>query len=112
MSDNLDELKAKGVVSHTVIAGGSPEQTANVTSVELDGSPVFIDDWVITSPPPPNITINGTDGQPLVTIHPDGTLDYGPGYTPDEAARTFWDALRRLMPARCPACGHIGLETP
>lgn len=63
--------------------------------------------------PPPSITITGEDGRtPLVTIHPDGTLDYGPGYTPDEAARCFWDALRRLAPARCPNCGHAGGETP
>jgi hypothetical protein len=61
--------------------------------------------------PPDTITINGEDGQPLVTIHSNGELEYGPNYTPDEAARTFWDALRHLAPARCPACGHIGMET-
>lgn len=61
-------------------------------------------------PPPPDIRIIGADGTPLVTIHPNGELEYGPSYTPDEAARAFWDALRRLAPARCPACGHIGLE--
>lgn len=61
----------------------------------------------------PDITITGEDGRtPLVTIHPDGTLDYGPGYTPDEAARCFWEALRRLAPTRCPSCGHNGLEAP
>lgn len=65
----------------------------------------------LAPPPPPDITIVGADG-PLVTIHPDGTLDYGPGYTPDEAARSFWDAMRHYMPARCPACGHVGLGTP
>lgn len=64
------------------------------------------------TPPPPTITITGANGQPLVTIHPDGHLDYGPGYTPDTAARAFWDALRRLAPAGCPECGHVGLETP
>lgn len=64
--------------------------------------------------PPDTITINGEDGQPLVTIHPDGQLDYGPGYTPDEAARRFWDAMRYYMPARCPSCGHVagGEVTP
>jgi hypothetical protein len=68
---------------------------------------------VFLAPPlPPDVTIVSADGIPLVTIHPDGQLDYGPNYTPDEAARVFWDALRRLAPARCPACGHIGLETP
>ena len=35
----------------------------------------------------------------LVRIHPDGTLTYGPEYTPDEAAVTFWTAMaqRRLQ---------------
>jgi hypothetical protein len=62
---------------------------------------------------PPNIVILSEDNRtPLVTIHPSGELEYGPGYTPDEAARRFWDALRRLAPARCPNCGHIGLEAP
>jgi hypothetical protein len=43
----------------------------------------------------PTITIQGDNGQYLVRIHPDGTLEYGPGYTPDEAAARFWDAVRR-----------------
>lgn len=82
-----------------------------VGPVDASG-PVFITDYVITPPPPPSITIRGTDGQALVTIRPTGVLEYGPGYEPDEAARLFWDALRRLAPARCPACGHIGTEAP
>ncbi|MET9055250.1 hypothetical protein ABZW50_29295 [Streptomyces bacillaris] len=45
-----------------------------------------------------SITIPGTNG-PLVTIHPDGRLEYGPGYEPDEAARLFWDAMRRWAPS-------------
>ncbi|MFJ4926815.1 hypothetical protein [Streptomyces sp. NPDC088736] len=53
---------------------------------------------VTLAPPRDDIQILG-DGVPLVTIHPDGTLTYGPGYTPDEAARRFWDALRHLAPA-------------
>jgi len=61
--------------------------------------------------PSRNIVILGEDNRtPLVTIQPSGALEYGPGYTPDEAARRFWDALRRIAPARCPACGHIGME--
>jgi hypothetical protein len=31
----------------------------------------------------------------LLRIKPDGTLSYGPGYTPDEAAAVFWQALAR-----------------
>lgn len=75
------------------------------------GAPSF-HSWVDQSvsahaPVPPTIVIQGVDRQPLVSIHPDGALEYGPGYEPDEAARTFWDALRRYMPARCPNCGHV-----
>ncbi|REE61472.1 hypothetical protein BX257_4051 [Streptomyces sp. 3212.3] len=49
----------------------------------------------IAEPPPPTIVI----GQ-LVAIHPDGRLEYGPDYTPDAAARAFWEAMaaRRRSP--------------
>ena len=81
----------------------------------LAGSPSLVADgtaaWASLAPPaPPDIQIMGENSAPLVTIHPNGTLEYGPGYTPDEAARRFWDALRRLAPTRCPNCGHNGLE--
>jgi len=29
----------------------------------------------------------------IVTINRDGTLTYGPDYNPDEAAKTFWNAM-------------------
>ena len=38
------------------------------------------------------------NGRPIVTIHNDGRLEYADGYTPDEAARAFWDAVQRLTP--------------
>ncbi|WP_329131537.1 hypothetical protein OG552_10460 [Streptomyces sp. NBC_01476] len=64
--------------------------------------------FAVADPAPPTITIQGgNNGRPLVTIHPDGTLEYGDGYDPDDAARRFWDALRTHMPTRCPNCGHI-----
>ena len=45
-------------------------------------------------PTPSTISIRPIHNRPpLVTIHPDGTLEYGPDYTPDEAARVFWDAM-------------------
>jgi len=31
----------------------------------------------------------------LVRIKPDGTITYGPEYTPDEAARVLWEALAK-----------------
>jgi hypothetical protein len=79
----------------------------------LEGPPIWTlaDQSVsVHTPAPPTIVIQGADRQPLVSIHPDGTLEYGPGYEPDAAARTFWDALRRYMPARCPNCGCVGTE--
>lgn len=45
--------------------------------------------------------VNG-DGW-YVRIWPDGTLDYSEGYTPDEAADTFWESIAQRMP-RC-TCG-------
>ncbi len=32
-------------------------------------------------------------GKTMVTIRPDGTIEYGEGYTPDAAAKAFWDAM-------------------
>lgn len=61
----------------------------------------------LAPPVAPRITILGEDNRtPLVTIHPDGTLEYGPGYSPDESARRFWEAMRFHMPARCEHCGR------
>jgi hypothetical protein len=31
----------------------------------------------------------------LVTIKPDGTLEYGPNYTPDAAAKAMWSAISK-----------------
>lgn len=45
-----------------------------------------------------SVTIPGVAG-PLVTIHADGRLEYGPGYEPDEAARRFWEAMRQYAPS-------------
>jgi hypothetical protein len=136
-SGSLDKLRAMGVLSHTVVATGDNQRQrrqATACSRPECGGEIHTDQWgtavrclhqppqlltlaeqavswTATQPPPPTIVINGGDGTPLVTIHPDGVLEYGPGYDPDETARCFWDALRRLAPARCPACGHVGLET-
>lgn len=60
---------------------------------------------VADTPRPPVITINGDHGL-LVAIHPDGHLEYGEGYEPDEAARRFWDGLAVAygQPRCCPSC--------
>lgn len=40
----------------------------------------------------------GGNGTPMVTIHRDGRLEFGPDYDPDEAATSFWEAVKRLQP--------------
>ncbi|MFD9443372.1 hypothetical protein [Streptomyces sp. NPDC060001] len=47
-------------------------------------------------PRPPIVALHGEDGNVLVAVHPDGHLEYGPGYGPDEAARVFWEAVERF----------------
>jgi hypothetical protein len=51
---------------------------------------------------PSSLSINV--GNTIVTIHPDGTIEYGEGYTPDAAAKALWDAVGIERKARnCPA---------
>lgn len=47
---------------------------------------------------PSLITLPTANGRPLVTIHPDGRLEFGPDYTPDAAAQAFWEAVQRFAP--------------
>ncbi|MER6616312.1 hypothetical protein [Streptomyces xantholiticus] len=42
------------------------------------------------------IRIPDENNRPLVTIHPDGRVELGEGYEPDEAAAAFWDAVQRF----------------
>lgn len=45
---------------------------------------------------PKNVLAIGTSrNRILVTIGPTGELTYGPGYSPDESAVIFWEALAR-----------------
>lgn len=41
----------------------------------------------------PSLSICAGGFNPMVIIHPDGRIEYGEGYTPDAAAKIFWDAL-------------------
>lgn len=50
---------------------------------------------VIRLDPPPIFGIRAANGQPTVTVHHDGRLEYGPDYQPDEAARLFWEAVEQ-----------------
>lgn len=49
-------------------------------------------DFVIRSPQASSITIM-SNSNPIVTIRPNGEIEYGEGYTPTEAAKFFWDAV-------------------
>lgn len=49
-------------------------------------------------PDGPVLRINDPQGAPLVTVHPDGRVEYGPDVDLDAAARTFWDTIGRWVP--------------
>lgn len=53
-------------------------------------------------PEEPTITIMQWN-KPLVTIRPDGTITYGKDYTPELAAKIFWEALAANFPV-CVKC--------
>jgi len=57
----------------------------------------------ITPPQPTDrwLVINGPDNEPLVTVLRDGTIEFGPNYTPDAVAKVFWSALAGYMPRIC-----------
>lgn len=42
---------------------------------------------------PKELVIGTSSDRVLVKIGPDGSLTYGPDYTPDEAAKAFWEAM-------------------
>jgi hypothetical protein len=45
------------------------------------------------------IRIPDENNRPMVTIHPDGRIEFGEAYEPDEAARMFWASVRRFAPS-------------
>ena len=47
-----------------------------------------------------NLMLVGLNGKVLVTINPNGTIEYGKDYTPDKAAKMFWEALGQDMPCK------------
>jgi hypothetical protein len=48
-------------------------------------------------PSHPTLTI-APGGKFLVKLWPDGRLEYGEGYDPDEAAKVFWEAIASHFP--------------
>jgi hypothetical protein len=47
------------------------------------------------------IVVSDKDGKLMIKVTQDGKITYGPGYTPDAAARTFWEVLARYYPIVC-----------
>lgn len=45
---------------------------------------------------PGDMAIGTSENRLLVVIRKDGRLEYGPDYTPDEAAQVFWEAMLRM----------------
>lgn len=65
-----------------------------------DGIPSLEDITISAAQALPSlITISNTVNKPIVTIRPDGRLEFGEDYQPDEAARVFWEAVQRLTPS-------------
>jgi len=59
--------------------------------------------------PPPVISAHGDNGL-IWAVHPDGRIELGEHYTPDEAATSFWDAVKRLQPTLEQATGIKQVE--
>lgn len=53
-------------------------------------------------PPEFVIQLHADDGTLIVGIRPDGSIQQGPNYQPDEAAREFWDAVTRAAQSTAP----------
>ncbi|MFI5990235.1 hypothetical protein ACIBAC_00075 [Streptomyces sp. NPDC051362] len=79
-------------------------ESRGITSVALPGHPVF------HAPMRPvtgyTVCLADRDGQPMVTIHPDGRMEFAGSYSPEPAARAFWDMVRRFAPT--PAAQEFG----
>ncbi|MFJ8727690.1 hypothetical protein [Streptomyces sp. NPDC093269] len=79
----------------------TPEPIAFIPSDPNDKAYISgVDIQAIKIAPPPIVHITGEMGRLVVAVHPDGRLEYGEGYQPDEAAQAFWDAVQRLVPPR------------
>jgi hypothetical protein len=59
------------------------------------------------TPWPVSFILPDAGGQPMVTISlNDGSIEYGPTYDPDAAARVFWDAMQRAYGSPDAVFGH------
>jgi hypothetical protein len=49
--------------------------------------------------PEASIEVRDPDGKLVVRAHYDGTVEFGEGITPDEAAREFWECMGKYAPS-------------
>ncbi|NUS82709.1 MAG: hypothetical protein HOY75_08145 [Streptomyces sp.] len=68
------------------------DQDRVISAQELEGVTI-----TAAQPLAPSIVLP-FNNKPMVTIRPDGTLEFGEDYQPDEAARLFWEAVQRFQP--------------
>lgn len=56
--------------------------------------------WCAAALLPGTLIVPSGNSEPLVAVNlADGTVTFGPGYDPDEAARLFWEAIQRQYTA-------------
>jgi|SRR5690348_2341492 len=77
-------------------SGEAKQEKAQPANLQSTGTGTL----TVFNPQPGNFTLFGLNGKVLVTIHLDGTIEYGKDYTPDKAAKVFWEALGRDMPCK------------
>lgn len=104
-----ENLLVRAIIATAIVLGS----LAFVTSVLADemgpitnNTGILSQGGVTTAEPPfPTFSTSGlmfqpssfmfSNGKTLVSISADGKVIYGEGYTPDDAARAFWDAVGR-----------------
>lgn len=59
----------------------------------------------MTAPPEFALALRTDDGELIVGIRADGSIERGPTYQPDAAAAEFWDAISRAAQAASPFGG-------
>ena len=78
----------RAIIAFFILALTGASTMANEDQIALPGNGA-VSLFSIQQNPSMRISV----GKTYVTIKPDGTIVYGEGYTPDAAAKAFWDAI-------------------
>jgi hypothetical protein len=54
---------------------------------------------VVLQHTPMVLRVLGDDEAPIVTVSEDGGVEFAPGFSPDSAARAFWETVAALLQA-------------